>query len=143
MPTRFIHSRSALMPSLVMLPFIQCHQTRGLALSGGFWKPCWSASPEFCAETIHAPTSAVRRTAEPACVARLKSCIYVCPLWFQCNPYHPAREEAFGAMPELVRFLEEIPMRSSTHKLAEQLTEEGLPPDTLGVARAERLRSEE
>ena len=42
-------------------------------------------------------------------------------------------------MPELVRFLEEIPMRSSTHKLAEQLTEEGLPPDTLGVARAERL----
>ena len=36
MPERFIHSRSALMPSLVTLPLIQCHQTRGLALSGGF-----------------------------------------------------------------------------------------------------------
>jgi hypothetical protein len=38
MPTRFIHSRSAVIPSRVTLPFIQCHQTRGLASSGGVRK---------------------------------------------------------------------------------------------------------
>jgi hypothetical protein len=38
-PTRCIHARSSAIPSLVMLPFIQCHQTRGLALSGGATKP--------------------------------------------------------------------------------------------------------
>src|SRR5689334_12210087 len=35
MPTRFIHSRSRRMPSLVTLPFIQCHHTRGRAAAGG------------------------------------------------------------------------------------------------------------
>jgi hypothetical protein len=38
------------MPSLVMLPFIQCHQTRGLAESGGFLKPrsrsSWARAPQ-------------------------------------------------------------------------------------------------
>ena len=33
------------MPSLVMLPFIQCHHTRGRALWGGFSKPLLSGSP--------------------------------------------------------------------------------------------------
>jgi len=37
--TRCIHSKSSLMPSLVMLPFIQCHQTRGRAELGGLSKP--------------------------------------------------------------------------------------------------------
>ena len=32
------------MPSLVTLPLIQCHQTRGLALAGGSWKPLARAS---------------------------------------------------------------------------------------------------
>src|SRR4029453_18079160 len=50
MPTRCIHSRSSLMPSFVMLPFIQCHHTRGLASSGGAWKPCSSAAPGMGAE---------------------------------------------------------------------------------------------
>src|ERR1019366_7661394 len=49
MPTRFIHSRSLVMPSLVTLPPVQCHQVRGLAESGGFWKPCSSGSPGACA----------------------------------------------------------------------------------------------
>jgi len=35
MPMRFIHSMSLRAPSQVMLPFIQCHQTRGCADSGG------------------------------------------------------------------------------------------------------------
>src|ERR1019366_3350744 len=51
MPTRFIHSRSLVMPSLVTLPPVQCHQVRGLAESGGFWKPCSSGSPGVCAHT--------------------------------------------------------------------------------------------
>src|SRR6266403_2124401 len=51
MPTRFIHSRSSLIPSLVMFPFIQCHQTRGFALSGGFRKPLSSVSPTVCPGT--------------------------------------------------------------------------------------------
>jgi hypothetical protein len=40
MPERDIHSRSFLIPSFVIFPFIQCHHTRGLALPGGvakFW----------------------------------------------------------------------------------------------------------
>ena len=36
------------MPSLVMLPFIQCHQTRGFAEAGGCLNPCSSA--ESCAQ---------------------------------------------------------------------------------------------
>src|SRR5580704_10118416 len=34
-PTRCIHSRSSLIPSSVILPFIQCHHTRGRAEAGG------------------------------------------------------------------------------------------------------------
>jgi hypothetical protein len=30
-----------------MLPFIQCHHTRGLALSGGVMKPASRAEPEL------------------------------------------------------------------------------------------------
>jgi hypothetical protein len=37
------------MPSLVMFPFIQCHQTRGRALSGGFSNPLLSGSAPLCA----------------------------------------------------------------------------------------------
>src|SRR2546421_4499636 len=51
MPTRFIHSRSSLIPSFVMFPFIQCHQTRGFAESGGFRKPLSSVSPTACPGT--------------------------------------------------------------------------------------------
>jgi hypothetical protein len=29
-----------------MFPFIQCHQTRGRAEAGGFWKPCFNGSGE-------------------------------------------------------------------------------------------------
>ena len=64
MPTRFIHSRSSLMPSLAMLPFIQCHQTRGLALSGGSRNPRSSGSA-FCAETDHAMNRAAASEAQP------------------------------------------------------------------------------
>src|SRR5215210_3496650 len=35
MPARCIHWRSLRMPSLLTLPFIQCHQTRGFAAGGG------------------------------------------------------------------------------------------------------------
>src|ERR1022692_1632560 len=65
MPTRFIHSRSALIPSLVMLPLIQCHQTRGLALSGGVWKPCTNGSA-FCAGTAQAPSMAAATAVKPS-----------------------------------------------------------------------------
>src|SRR6187431_2342065 len=44
MPMRCIHSRSSRIPSLVTLPFIQCHQTRGFASLGGVWKPASSGS---------------------------------------------------------------------------------------------------
>ena len=37
-PLRSIHSRSLRIPSLLTLPFIQCHQTRGLAAAGGLTK---------------------------------------------------------------------------------------------------------
>src|SRR5437867_3033599 len=38
-PICFMASRSAVMPSLVMLPFIQCHQVWGRAWAGGLAKP--------------------------------------------------------------------------------------------------------
>jgi hypothetical protein len=44
MPTRFMASRSAVMPSRVTFPFIQCHQVCGLAESGGSRKPVSSES---------------------------------------------------------------------------------------------------
>src|ERR1035441_792997 len=66
MPTRFIHSRSSLIPSFVMLPFIQCHQTRGLALLGGFWKPRSNGSPGFCAGTAQAPSKAAAKAVKPS-----------------------------------------------------------------------------
>src|SRR6185437_13234509 len=60
MPTRCIQPRSSLMPSLVILPFIQCHHTRGFALSGGFSKPLCSESVVFCAAAM--PRHIVART---------------------------------------------------------------------------------
>src|ERR1035438_10718827 len=60
-----LHSRSALIPSLVMLPLIQCHQTRGLALSGGVWKPCTNGSA-FCAGTAQAPSMAAATAVKPS-----------------------------------------------------------------------------
>jgi len=63
-PTRFIHSKSALMPCLVMLPFIQCHQTRGLALSGGFRKFCRSESPGGGAAGRCAARNSVNKTSD-------------------------------------------------------------------------------
>src|SRR5271170_564077 len=59
------------MPSLVMLPFIQCHQTRGRAELGGFSKPdlrgseavVW-AGPVFAKDrTARTATSVLQRTA--------------------------------------------------------------------------------
>src|SRR5215470_12064649 len=47
MPTLCIHSRSFLMPSMVILPFIQCHHTRGLALLGGTAKFLYRTSCEI------------------------------------------------------------------------------------------------
>jgi len=48
MPTRFICSRSAVIPALETLPFTQCHQVCGLAESGGFLKEAtmlsWAAA---------------------------------------------------------------------------------------------------
>jgi hypothetical protein len=49
MPTRFIHSRSIVMPSLVTLLIVQCHHVRGLAESGGVLNPAASGSPPGCA----------------------------------------------------------------------------------------------
>src|SRR6185437_7676919 len=65
MPTRFIHSRSFVMPVSVTLPLVQCHHVRGLAESGGVTNPCDSASPVaapmLCAQT--APVVAAVSTA--------------------------------------------------------------------------------
>src|SRR5579871_190155 len=61
-PARCIHSRSAVMPSLLMLPFIQCHQTRGRAPLGGFSKPLRRASAEACPQA--APAAKAIKTNE-------------------------------------------------------------------------------
>ena len=79
-PTRFIHSRSLVIPSLVTLPPVQCHHVRGLAESGGFWKPRTSASPESCGQTTQAPSRAAIRPAKHALSAVLDLRIGVSPL---------------------------------------------------------------
>ena len=43
-----------------MLPFIQCHQTRGRALAGGFSKPLLSGSACFCAAAMPRLNTIVR-----------------------------------------------------------------------------------
>src|SRR6266566_1006667 len=50
-PICFIASKSAAMPSLVTLPFIQCHHVCGLAESGGLRKP---VSNESAADMVRA-----------------------------------------------------------------------------------------
>src|SRR5438128_11049285 len=62
MPARCIHSRSSLIPSFVILPFIQCHHTRGRAPLGGFSKPCYRASDEVCAHTDNETNNERART---------------------------------------------------------------------------------
>src|SRR5208283_2711472 len=54
-PMRFIHSRSRCTPSMLTFPFIQCQNTRGLALAGGSAKPARNRSA-VCAS----PTAEVK-----------------------------------------------------------------------------------
>ena len=53
-PTRAIDSRSAVMPALVTLPFIQCHHTCGLAERGGVRNPFTRTSSADASATIPA-----------------------------------------------------------------------------------------
>src|SRR5665213_886963 len=57
-PICFIASRSAVMPSFVMLPFIQCHQVCGRAEFGGLRKPDSNGSADAAAAvgTKHSQT---------------------------------------------------------------------------------------
>ncbi len=72
MPTRFIHSRSLVIPSLVTLLIVQCHQVRGFAASGGVLNPAASESPPGCAyEETGAQTSSAAKSA--GTVARVMS----------------------------------------------------------------------
>ena len=54
---RCIHSKSSLIPSCVMFPFIQCHHTRGLALAGGFANPLLSESDGLWATDQTVPSN--------------------------------------------------------------------------------------
>src|SRR3954471_22440542 len=64
MPTRFIHSRSLVIPSLVTFPPVQCHQVRGLAESGGFANPSDNSSArtndKVIATTMAADSAPIR-----------------------------------------------------------------------------------
>src|SRR3954468_18304529 len=85
MPTRRIHSKSSLIPSLVIFPFIQCHQTRGFAESGGLRKPAVKGSLAVCAAT-HTPKQ-ISDTTSPN--TRMNECVdlrIVPPLFFASNP---------------------------------------------------------
>src|SRR6266849_8473057 len=76
-----LHSRSAVMPSLVTLPLSQCHQTRGFAESGGCRKRCSSVSlePWPTVELVMAATT------NPVATMRSSEVRYrfmsTCPLW--------------------------------------------------------------
>lgn len=48
MPMRFIHAKSLAMPSLLTLPFIQCHHTLGRPLTGGSRNGSASATGAAC-----------------------------------------------------------------------------------------------
>jgi len=52
------------MPCWVMLPFIQCHQTRGRALGGGVLKPLRRGSAAAWAAAMGASESAPRRVSK-------------------------------------------------------------------------------
>ncbi len=57
-PIRFIASRSAVIPSRVMFPFIQCHQVWGRADAGGLWNPAARSSCAAANGTNKAITNA-------------------------------------------------------------------------------------
>src|SRR5262252_1187164 len=63
MPTRFIHSRSLVIPSVVTLLAVQCHQVRGRAEGGGSLKPSDSGSAGACASTEASEIDKVATTA--------------------------------------------------------------------------------
>src|ERR1044072_4036982 len=65
MPTRFIHSRSLVIPSLVTLLAVQCHQVLGRAASGGCRKLCSSEGVGACAS---APPASADSNATAAAV---------------------------------------------------------------------------
>ena len=63
MPTRCMASRSAVIPSLLMLPLIQNQYTHGLALAGGLANPASRSAPAawlgFAVDVVLAPQIAV------------------------------------------------------------------------------------
>src|SRR5580698_1602753 len=85
MPTRFIHSRSSLMPASVMFPFIQCHHTRGAADCGGVAKPLASASA-FSASAPRAMVPVLSGSNSEA-----KNRQRLLELGFKCNAHLPER----------------------------------------------------
>ena len=67
-PIRFIASRSAVIPSLLMLPLFQCHHVCGLARSGGLRNP---ASREAWAEAME-PRKIAERQERKRLLCRMK-----------------------------------------------------------------------
>src|SRR6476659_7639441 len=63
MPERCIHLMSFRRPSFVILPFIQCHHTRGLALFGGVTKFLYKSSPALftCEKEMTVSSSWLKR----------------------------------------------------------------------------------
>src|ERR1700722_18000319 len=74
MPTRFIHSRSLVIPSLVTLPLVQCHQARGFAAAGGFLNSC-SREPVVCARAVPAMLKRAVSAAAAAKITGLRALI--------------------------------------------------------------------
>ena len=60
-PICFIASKSAVMPSFVMLPFIQCHHVCGFAESGGLRKPVFNGSVD-AAEAVRIRHNRAKQT---------------------------------------------------------------------------------
>ncbi len=90
MPTRRIHSISLAMPSSVMLPFIQCHQTRGRALCGGSRNSDISGSPPAWPNAGTGPVTA--RASASAIVPDFNSVLLIMPSSLPSARYPPAFE---------------------------------------------------
>src|SRR5580700_305099 len=80
-PICFIASRSAVIPSLVMFPFIHCHQVCGLADSGGLRKPVSNES----ASAVNAVRARLSRT-EPRKRRRNRIMLNLAVYWMTVRP---------------------------------------------------------
>lgn len=105
MPTRCIASRSAVMPALVTLPFIQCHHVCGRAEAGGEANPAAKGSTASGAPS----GAALEKTCERPRQKRMAKIFMVMPIEYADaalvkNNFYPDQPDKVGHLSPIYLF---------------------------------------